>query len=172
MLPRCRLGSAYDRCARPPAVAYLHHHFCSFCFAVITGTSKLATDNASNASAANTTIAFIYMFGIVFSFGWTPLQSMYIAETLSTETRAKGTAVGNLASSISSTIIQYSSGPAFANIKYYFYLVFVFWDLIEVTVIYFFWPETNNRTLGELSEVFKAKNPVKRAWKSGIRRQC
>jgi MFS family permease len=151
-----------DMLGRRPLLIYTTI-FCSFCFAVITGTSKLATDNASNASAANTTIAFIYMFGIVFSFGWTPLQSMYIAETLSTETRAKGTAIGNLASSVSSTAIQYSSGPAFANIKYYFYLVFVFWDLIEVTVIYFFWPETNNRTLEELSEVFEAKNPVKKS---------
>lgn len=161
----CFLGAVLGACmadvlGRRPLLIYTTI-FCSFCFAVITGTSKLATDNASNASATNNTIVFIYMFGIVFSFGWTPLQSMYIAETLSTETRARGTAVGNLASSISSTIIQYSSGPAFANVKYYLYLVFVFWDLIEVTVIYFFWLETNNRTLEKLSEVFKAKNPVK-----------
>jgi len=137
--------------------------FCSICFAIITGTSKLAANNTSNAAAANSTIAFIYMFGIVFSFGWTPLQSMYIAETLPTATRAKGTAVGNFASSVSSTIIQYSSGPAFQHIKYYFYLVFVFWDLIELCVIYFFWPETKERTLEELAEVFEAKNPVKRS---------
>ena len=104
--------------------------FCSICFAIITGTSKLATHDKFNAPAANATIAVIYLFGIVFSFGWTPLQSMYIAETLSTNTRAKGTAIGNLASSISSTIIQYASGPAFLHIGYYFYLVFVFWDLI------------------------------------------
>lgn len=88
---------------------------------------------------------------------------MYIAETLSTSTRAKGTAVGNLASSISSAIIQYASGPAFENIGAFFYLVFVFWDLFEVVIIYFFWPETKDRTLEELSEVFEAKNPVKKS---------
>ena len=88
-----------------------------------------------------------------------PLQSMYIAETLATSTRAKGTAVGN----ISSAVIQYGSGPAFANIGAYFYLVFVFWDLIEFGVIYLYWPETKERTLEELSEVFEAKNPVKKS---------
>ncbi|KAI8180139.1 Lactose permease [Colletotrichum sp. SAR 10_75] len=137
--------------------------FCSFCFAIITGTSKLATEDASNEAAANTTIAFIYIFGIVFSFGWTPLQSMYIAETLNTATRAKGTAVGNFASAVGSTIIQYASGPAFLNIKYYFYIVFIFWDLFEAVFIYFFFPETKDRTLEELEEVFSAPNPVKKS---------
>jgi MFS family permease len=106
-----------DKIGRRPLLLY-SIVFCSVCFAIITGTSKLATDDRSNSAAANTTIAFIFVFGIVFSFGWTPLQSMYIAETLPTATRAKGTAVGNLASAVSSTVIQYSSGPAFQNIGY------------------------------------------------------
>jgi hypothetical protein len=137
--------------------------FCSICFAIITGTSKLATDDPSQVNAANTTVAFIFIFGIVFSFGWTPLQSMYIAETLPTATRAKGTAVGNFASSVASTIIQYSSAPAFEAIHYYFYLVFVFWDLFEVGFMFFFFPETKDRTLEELAEVFEAPNPVKKS---------
>ncbi|SPO00326.1 related to lactose permease [Cephalotrichum gorgonifer] len=137
--------------------------FCSCCFAVMTGTSKLSIDDPSNANAANTTVAFIFIFGIVFSFGWTPLQSGYIAECLSTDIRAKGTAIGNLASAIGSTIIQYSSGPAFKDIGYYFYVVFIFWDLIEAVFIYFFFPETKDRTLEELSEVFEAKDPVKKS---------
>lgn len=137
--------------------------FCSICFAIITGTSKMATDDPSQVTAANTTVAFIFIFGIVFSFGWTPLQSMYIAETLPTATRAKGTAVGNFASSAASTVLQYASGPAFESIGYYFYLVFVFWDLVEVAVIYFYFPETKDRTLEELAEVFEAPNPVKKS---------
>jgi sugar porter (SP) family MFS transporter len=137
--------------------------FSSVCFAIITGTSKLSLDQPDNASAANTTVAFIFIFGIVFSFGWTPLQSMYIAETLPTSTRAKGTAVGNFASAVSSTIIQYSSGPAFEKIGFYFYIVFVFWDLFEGVFMYFFFPETKGRTLEELEEVFAAPNPVSKS---------
>lgn len=137
--------------------------FASCCFAIITGTSKLSLENPDNHSAANATVAFIFIFGIVFSFGWTPLQSMYIAETLPTATRAKGTAIGNFASAAASTVIQYSSGPAFEKIGYHFYLVFVFWDLIEAVFMYFFFPETKDRTLEELAEVFEAPNPVKKS---------
>ena len=136
--------------------------FSSVCFAIITGTTKQSSETG-NVYAANTSIAFIYLFGIVFSFGWTPLQSMYIAETLTTETRAKGTAVGNLGSSIASTIIQYASGPAFEKIGFYFYIVFVIWDLVEFVVIYFFFVETKDRTLEELDEVFADPHPVKRS---------
>jgi len=151
-----------DRIGRRPLLIY-SLLFCSMCFAIITGTSKMSTDDPTKTAAANTTVAFIFIFGIVFSFGWTPLQSMYIAETLPTSTRAKGTAVGNFSSSVASTIIAYSSGPAFLEIKYYFYLVFVFWDLFEVAIIYFYFPETKDRTLEELAEVFEAPNPVKKS---------
>lgn len=137
--------------------------FCAGCFAIITGTSKAALENSGNKAAGNASVAFIFIFGIVFSFGWTPLQSMYIAETLPTATRAKGTAVGNFASSVASTIIQYSSGPAFEHIGYHFYIVFIFWDLFEAVFMYFFFPETKGRTLEELSEVFDAPNPVKKS---------
>lgn len=137
--------------------------FASACFAVMTGASKLATEHPDNKAAANAVIAFIYIFGVTFSFGWTPLQSMYIAETLTTETRAKGTAAGNLASNIASAVIQYSAGAAFGSIHYYFYLVFVFWDLIEWLVMYLYFPETKDRTLEELAEVFEAPNPVKKS---------
>jgi MFS family permease len=148
-----------DKVGRRPLLLY-SIVTCSVIFAVITGTSKMAVDDPSNTNAANTTIAFVFLFGVVFSLGWTAQQSMYIAETLKTSTRAKGTALGNFASSCISLVLAYSSGPAFEQIGYYFYLVFVFWDLIEAVFIYFFFPETKGRTLEELNEVFDAPNPV------------
>ncbi|KAH7183528.1 general substrate transporter [Fusarium flagelliforme] len=151
-----------DKVGRRPLLLY-SIAFCSVIFAVITGTSKMAVDDESNTNAANTTIAFVFLFGVVFSLGWTAQQSMYIAETLTTSTRAKGTALGNFASSAISLVLAYSSGPAFEKIGYYFYLVFVFWDLVEFVFIYFFFPETKDRTLEELNEVFEAPNPVKKS---------
>ena len=151
-----------DVCGRRPLLIY-SIIFCSCCYAVMTGTSKLSLDDPQNTASANSTVAFIFLFGIIFSMGWTPLQSGYIAECLSTDIRAKGTAIGNFTSACASTIIQYSSGPAFEGIGYHFYLVFVFWDLLEAVFIYFFFPETKDRTLEELSEVFEEKNPVKKS---------
>lgn len=151
-----------DRIGRRPLLIY-SVIFCSVIFAVLTITSKLAAGDRPNTHAANATIAFVFLFGVVFSIGWCAQQSMYIAETLTTSTRAKGTAVGNFASSCISLVLAYSSGPAFEKIGYYFYLVFVFWDLFEAAFIYFYFPETKGRTLEELHEVFDAPNPVKKS---------
>jgi len=38
---------------------------------------------------------------------------------------------------------------------------FVFWNLFEFCIIYFFFVETKGRTLEELDEVFEAPNPRK-----------
>ncbi|KFY29121.1 hypothetical protein V491_00180 [Pseudogymnoascus sp. VKM F-3775] len=86
---------------------------------------------------------------------------MYVVECLETSTRAKGKSLAQLFTACASAVIQYSSGPAFEHIMYYFYIVFIAWDILELTVIYFFWPETKGRTLEELDEVFQADNPVK-----------
>lgn len=47
------------------------------------------------------------------------------------------------------------------QIKYWFYVFFVFWDLFEFAFIYFFFVETKGRTLEELDEIFEAPNPRK-----------
>ena len=134
----------------------------AICLAIVTGCTRLSIIE-HNLAASNAGIFFIYLFSVIFSLCLVPLLPFYIAETLSTETRAKGTAFGSLVSSIASTVGQYSSSAAIAKISYYYYLVFVFWDLIEFTVIYFFFVETKNRTLEELNEVFNAKDPVQKS---------
>jgi MFS family permease len=47
-------------------------------------------------------IAMIFLYGIFWSFTWTPLQALYPAEVLSNETRAKGMAFQGFVSGLSS----------------------------------------------------------------------
>lgn len=136
---------------------------CIVCLGVITPLSKLADHDPSASTAANASITFIYLFGITFSFAWTPLQPLYVVECLDTASRAKGKSLAQFFTACASAIIQYASGPAFQHLKYYFYLIFIGWDLFELVFIYLFWPETKDRTLEELDEVFQASNPVKRS---------
>lgn len=154
---------------------------CAMCLAIATGLTK-ATTVDGNVTAGNASIAFIYLFSIVFSFCITPLQTFYISECLDVETRAKGGAVGQIVASIAGIVGQYTTGVAIDQIGYYYYLVFVFWDCIEVIVVYFFFPETKvcfiprtdtpifessanlryqqGRTLEEINEIFEDPKPV------------
>lgn len=134
----------------------------SICLAIVTGCTKLSVE-ASNRSASHAGIFFIYLFSAIFALCIVPLIPFYIAETLATETRAKGTAVGQLFGSAASILGQYTTATAIASIGYYYYLVFIFWDLVELVVIYFFFVETKQRTLEEMAEIFEAPDPVRKS---------
>lgn len=56
---------------------------------------------------------------------------------------------------------QFGFPVALDNIKWKTYIVFLVWCLIQAGLIYIFIPETKNRTLEELDEIFSAKNPTK-----------
>ncbi|TFY81912.1 hypothetical protein EWM64_g2102 [Hericium alpestre] len=75
---------------------------CVVTLAIVTG---LLSDNGNgNQVRANAGISFIYLFMVIFSFGWTPMQSLYGAEVLSYEARAKGLAFLNVVAQASSCI--------------------------------------------------------------------
>ena len=133
------------------------------CFTILTPLSKYAKEHTSNSSMANATIAFIYLSGLTYSIGWTPISPMYIVENLETSTRAKGKSVAQFFTACASFTMSYGSAPAFGKISQYYYLVFIGWDLLELVVIYFWWPETRGRTLEEIEEVYNAPDPVKKS---------
>lgn len=54
------------------------------------------TPIAKSAVAARAQIAMIYLFGFVYSAGWTPNQAMYPVECLRYESRAKGMGMNNV----------------------------------------------------------------------------
>lgn len=115
----------------------------------------------SNAAAAKATVAMIFIFGMVYSIGITPLQALYPVEVLSFEMRAKGMAFSALATNVGGLLNQFAWPISLANIGWKTYIVFTVWDAIQLAVWYFFLPETKKRTLEELDLVFEAKNPVK-----------
>lgn len=53
--------------------------------------------------------------------------------------------------------------PAYVNpialdrIQWKYYIVYCVWILVEIATVYFFFPETHNRTLEELSFMFEGK---------------
>ena len=55
--------------------------------------SKYGQTGNTNVHGAHATIAMIFVFGISFSFIYTPLQALYCAEVMNQKMRAKGMAV-------------------------------------------------------------------------------
>ncbi|KAF9450633.1 hypothetical protein P691DRAFT_700780 [Macrolepiota fuliginosa MF-IS2] len=134
---------------------------CAGTLAIITGlTAKWGSDGA-NPAGANSAIAFIFLFGFVFSFAYTPLQAVYPTEVLEYNTRAKGMAMNALAVSCAGFVNVYAGPIALGRIQWRYYIVYVVWDLFECLMVYLFVVETKGRTLEELDEIFQDPNPVR-----------
>ncbi len=129
-----------DRVGRRPLML-IGFSGCAICPAIVTGLSKESVETG-NVAAGHAGIFFIYLFSVNFSFCLTPLQPFYISEVLTMETRAKGNAFGQIVASIAGIVGQYTTGVAIGNIGFYYYLVFIFWDVFEVIIVYFYFPET------------------------------
>lgn len=85
---------------------------------------KAAATGHVSTGAGYAFVAFIYLYGIFFSFGWTPLQALYPAEILTNEIRAKGMAFQGLMGSLASFINLYATPVALKNIGWRTYTIF------------------------------------------------
>ncbi|GAB1520816.1 hypothetical protein RhiTH_003904 [Rhizoctonia solani] len=114
-----------------------------------------------NSTQANAGISFIYLFMVIFSFGWTPTQALYPAEVLSYQSRAKGLAFLNVVTQASSCINTFGLPVALEKLGWKTYIIFLAWDSFEVVMIYMFVVETKGLTLEQIDEVFSEPNPRK-----------
>ena len=101
--------------------------------------------------------------GIFFAWGFTPLQTLYSVEVLENRTRAKGSGANFLFLNIAMVVNTYGIAVGIEAIGWKLYLVYIGWIVVEMIVIWFAFVETANKTLEEMSEIFEAKNPVKKS---------
>ncbi|KAL1595938.1 hypothetical protein SLS60_009628 [Paraconiothyrium brasiliense] len=106
-------------------------------------TAFTATSAPSN-NLAYGTIVSIYLFGIFFAWGWTPLQTLYAVECFENRTRAKGSGINFLFINVALVVNTFGISVGIEKIK---------WRL--------FFVETAGKTLEELKYIFEAKNPRK-----------
>lgn len=132
------------------------------CYAMLTA---FTARTAVNPSLSYGTIVSIYLFGIFFAWGFTPLQTLYAVECLENRTRAKGSGINYLFLNIAMVVNTYGISLGMEAIGWKLYLVYVGWILVEIVVIYFFFVETAGKTLEELGEIFEARNPRKASTK-------
>jgi len=163
-----------DRVGRRPLLLFANAGCCVM-WLVITASSAIYAQSippdspqidghigvGTNHAAATACLAFIFIFGAVYSVGFTPLQALYPVEVLSFEMRAKGMGFSGFAVAAAGMVNQFAWPVAIKAITWKTYIIFTIWCGIQAIVIYFFIPETKNRTLEELDEIFESKNPVK-----------
>jgi MFS family permease len=110
----------------------------------------------TNKAAGAASLAFIFIFGAVYSIGFTPLQALYPVEVLSFEMRAKGMGFSGFAVAAAGMLNQFAWPVSMQKIGWHTYIIFTIWCAIQSIVIYFWIPETKNRTVSS----FLPLNPI------------
>ncbi|KAK8844527.1 hypothetical protein IAR55_006373 [Kwoniella newhampshirensis] len=116
-------------------------------------------------SLAQGALAAYFLFNIIFSFTYTPLQGVIPSEALETTMRAKGLAASGILVNAMGFINQFAGPIALGHIGYKYIYVFVGWDVVESVAWYFFCVESQGRTLEQLEWVYNQPNPVKASLK-------
>ncbi|KAK6603402.1 hypothetical protein H4I96_06170 [Botrytis cinerea] len=91
-------------------------------------------------------IVSIFLFGVIFAWGFTPLQTLYAVECLENRTRAKGSGLNFLFLNIAMVVNTYGISVGIAAIEWKLYL-------------------TAGKTLEEMASIFDAPNPRKESTK-------
>lgn len=115
----------------------------------------------NNSSAAQASVAFVFLVGIAFSFAYTPLQQLYPVECLKFEQRAKGIALVSMLQSAASLYNLFATPVALERIAWKTYYVWLGTCAAQVVYYYFVMVETKGHTLEEMNDIFEQKSPKK-----------
>lgn len=150
-----------DRFGRRPLLIFANTACCIVWLGMCVAQGFYASSDQTNVMAANTTLFFIFLFGSVYSVGFTPLQALFPVEVLSFEMRAKGMAFSQLAVNLAGLLNQFAWPIALKDIGWKTYIIFCGWCAVQTFAVWWCIPETKNRTLEELDEIFESPHPVK-----------
>lgn len=95
-----------------------------------------ASSGQTNVAAGTATLAFQFIFGAVYSIGFTPLQALYPVEVLSFEMRAKGMAFGSLVMNVVPIFNNYVWPVVLKRIAWMSFIIFCIWCFCQAVITY------------------------------------
>lgn len=108
---------------------------------------------------AKAIIACTYLFVASYAPTWGPVSWTYPAELFPLRVRGKGVALATSANWAFNFALAYFVPPAFANITWKTYILFAVFCFVMFWHVYFFFPETANKTLEEVAAIFDDTQP-------------
>ncbi|KII90865.1 hypothetical protein PLICRDRAFT_548831 [Plicaturopsis crispa FD-325 SS-3] len=114
-------------------------------------------------SATKAIIVCSYLFVCSFAITMGPVSWTYPAEIFPMRVRAKAVSLATAANWVFNFALAWAVPPGLANIAYKTYFIFATFNFAACIHIFFMYPETAQRTLEEIEEVF-AQGHVFTAW--------
>ncbi|KAF3388661.1 Lactose permease [Penicillium rolfsii] len=101
-------------------------------------------------------VPMLFLFCAAYDFAYMPLFIAYPAEILPFQLRAKGLAVTLTTDSLACFFNQYVNPVAFSVLRWRYFSIYVGCLVIVLGLVYFFFPETQGRSLEEVARIFES----------------
>ncbi|KIX00356.1 uncharacterized protein Z518_10495 [Rhinocladiella mackenziei CBS 650.93] len=111
----------------------------------------------SNSAAGAATIFFIFAYSPCYNIGYNALTYTYLVELWPFAERSRGIAVYQLFSRMAGFFTTFVNPIGLDSISWKYLITYCCWLAFEVCFVWFFFPETANRTLEELAFLFEDK---------------
>ncbi|KAJ5818958.1 general substrate transporter [Penicillium riverlandense] len=118
--------------------------------AILAGTTSVP----SNTGAVIVAVVFLFVFEFIFTVGYSGLTFLYATEVAPLQLRAAISAVSTGAVWIFNFLLAEVTPVGFDSIQWRYYIIFAVINAAIVPIVYFFFPETNGRSLEEIDEIF------------------
>ncbi|PKY00220.1 putative MFS sugar transporter [Aspergillus campestris IBT 28561] len=105
-------------------------------------------------------IAFFFLFHVSFGIGMLGVPWLYPTEINSLPMRTKGAAVATATDWITNFVIVEITPIGIQNIGWRFYIVWTVLNAVFFPIVYFFYPETANRTLEDIDAYYRTDPPL------------
>lgn len=99
-------------------------------------------------------VVFIWLFAIAFGFSWGPCAWVLVAEVFPLGLRAKGVSIGASSNWLNNFAVGMSTYNFVSAAPYGAYIFLGLMCVLAVCYVWFLVPETKNRTLDEIDELF------------------
>lgn len=130
---------------------------CHFVVAIIIARVAPTPDSngfVMNQGAGWAAVVFIWLFAIAFGFSWGPCAWVLVAEVFPLGLRAKGVSIGASSNWLNNFAVGMSTYNFVSAAPYGAYIFLGIMCALAVGYVWFFVPETKNRTLDEIDELF------------------
>ncbi|KAF9888547.1 hypothetical protein FE257_008478 [Aspergillus nanangensis] len=130
------------------------------CYLIITVLLSYAESSADGTKYASASIAFFFMYFILFGIGMLGVPWLYPTEINSLQMRTKGAAVATATNWLSNFVIVEITPIGIQNLGWRFYIIWTVLNAAFMPVIYLLYPETANRNLEDMDAYYRSNPPL------------
>ncbi|ATZ53288.1 Bchex4 [Botrytis cinerea B05.10] len=115
---------------------------------------------AHQKEVASASVAFFFVYYLFFGFGWQGVPWLYPTEINSLAMRTKGAALGTATNWIFNFMVVEITPIGIESLRWKFYIIWTIFNASFVPIVYFFYPETSDRTLEDIDRLFRENGSI------------